>query len=318
MRNRARKAFKSDPFKAGKDVLYQRSSVQLSVSQEELDAYRSEILCDRVRNDPLPPLEGLPDPPSIKVKFDASHLCEKKFNCLLQSRRNGSSPGPNCIPYKVYKKCPPLASYLFQTMVKVKQSGKVPINWRLAFEVFIPKVDNPDSSSIGDFRGISLLNVEGKLFFSMISERLVDHIIRKNHLVDTSVQKGCMEGIPGCWEHIATVWDAIQQAQHRNVSLASVWLDIASAYLSIPHQLIFLALRRYGVSHSWISLIKSYYDGLWSKSCSLEVQSSWQQHQRGTFTGCTLSIILFISGMNLILEYVMQVDFSGFVTSSQA
>ena len=127
----------------------------MSVAQEELDSYRSENLCDRVRDDPLPPLEGLPDPPSIKVKF-------------LQSRRNGSSPGPNCIPYKVYKKCPPLGSYLFQTMVKVQQSGKVPINWRMAFEVFIPKVEDPNPASIGDFRGISLLNVEGKLFFSMI------------------------------------------------------------------------------------------------------------------------------------------------------
>ena len=42
LKNRARKAFKSDPFKAGKDVLHQRSSVQLSVSQEELDSYRLE------------------------------------------------------------------------------------------------------------------------------------------------------------------------------------------------------------------------------------------------------------------------------------
>ena len=30
------------------------------------------------------------------------------------------------------------------------------------------------------FREISLLNVEGKLFFSLISERLYDHIVRKN------------------------------------------------------------------------------------------------------------------------------------------
>ena len=94
-------------------------------------------------------------------------------------------------------------------------------------------------------------------------------------------------------------------------------IDIANAYGSIPHQLIFLALRRYGISDNWIKIIQNYYQGLWSKSMSSSAPSSWHRHARGIFAGCTGSIILFLSGINAVIEYAIQVDFQGFVTSSK-
>ena len=53
------------------------------------------------------------------------------------------------------------------------------------------------------------------------------------------------------------------------------------------------------------SIIKSYYSGLWSKSFLRDAPSSWHQHLRGIFTGCTVSIILFLSGINFVLEYIL-------------
>ena len=72
----------------------------------------------------------------------------------------------------------------------------------------------------------------------------------------------------------------------------------------MPHQLIFFALERYGIDPKWIDLLKSYYGDLWSKSFSPIAPSSWYQHLRGIFTGCTVSIILFLAGMNVILEFI--------------
>ena len=101
------------------------------------------------------------------------------------------------------------------------------------------------------------------------------------------------------------VWSALKEARSNKKDLASVWLDIANAYGSIPHRLIFFALKRYGVSNAWILLIQKYYDGLFSKSFSNAAPSDWHQHFKGIFTGCTLSIILFLSGMNVIIEYTI-------------
>ena len=121
-----------------------------------------------------------------------------------------------------------------------------------------------------------------------------------------------MENIPGFWEHIAMVWDGLKQARQQNRDIGTAWLDIENAYGSIPHQLIFFSLHRCGKSKPWLDKIRFYYFGLCSKSCSETAPSSWHQHMIGIFTGCTLSIILFLCGMNIIIEYALQVDFEGF------
>ena len=74
-------------------------------------------------------------------------------------------------------------------------------------------------------------------------------------------------------------------------------------HMDPSHKLIIFALFRYGVSPKWIHLIETYYSGIFSKSFSQEAPSSWHRHQRGIFAGCTLSIILFLAGMNINLEY---------------
>ena len=116
-----------------------------------------------------------------------------------------------------------------------------------------------------------------------------------------------MEMVPGngSWmlEHISMVWAALREAKSKNLSLVTIWLDIAIAYGSIPHKLIIFALRQYGVSLKWIHLLESYYSGIFSKSFSPDAPSSWHRHQCEIFAGCTLFINLFLAGMNMILEY---------------
>ena len=184
-------------------------------------------------------------------------------------------------------------------------------------EVFIPKTKPPSPSSIKDFRPIAFLNVEGKLFFSMVSKRLEQHVIKNNKFINTSMQKGCMEKVPGCWEHMSMVWSALKEARQNKLSVANIWLDIANAYGSIPHRLIFFALERYGVDKKWIGIIKNYYAGLYTKSFSHSARSSWHQHFRGIFAGCTVSIILFLAGINIIIEYALTSTAPNFVLSSK-
>ena len=113
-----------------------------------------------------------------------------------------------------------------------------------------------------------------------------------------------MEKIPGCWEHMSIVWNELKSSKSQKGSLAAIWLDIANAYGSVPHQLIFFALRRYGVPEHWVKLIMNYYKGLWSISQSSSAPSSWHHHLRGIFIGCTASIIIFLSAINVVIIYI--------------
>ena len=317
LRNRQRKSFKANPYKCGKDLLRPKNFSKLSIPTADLDRILKSMHSDPSRDVPLPPLDGLPDPPVVDFKFDASTFSSQAFGGILRSRRNASRPGPNAIPYKLYKKCPGAAKYLFQLLCDCLRLKRVPLQWRIAFKTFIPKVEDPDSSSFPDFRDIALLNVEGKIFFSLISKRFHKHLVEKNKFIDTSVQKGCMKDIPGCWEHIAMVWDALKDARLNRRDLVSIWLDIANAYGSIPHKLIFFALRRYGIPEKWISIVETYYYSSWSKAVSEGALSSWHRHERGIFTGCCLSIILFLAGMNVVIEYICNTEVQRFVSSSK-
>ena len=80
--------------------------------------------------------------------------------------------------------------------------------------------------------------------FCLISKRLETHLIHNNHVISRSIQNGCMEKMPGCWEHISMVWSALKDARSSKSSLSAIWLDITNAYGSIPHKLIIFALHK--------------------------------------------------------------------------
>ena len=109
---------------------------------------------------------------------------------------------------------------------------------------------------------------------------------------------------------MSMVWEGLKSAKGGKSDLSAVWLDVANAYGSIPHRLIFFALKRYGVPTKWIEIIEKYYSGIWSKCFSNSSPSSWHRHQRGIFTGCTISIILFLAGINVILEFALALETS--------
>ena len=68
------------------------------------------------------------------------------------------------------------------------------------------------SEQIGQFRPISLLNVDGKIYMGILPKRTVD-FLQNNGYIGASVQKAGISGIPGCIEHVPTIWEAIQEAK---------------------------------------------------------------------------------------------------------
>ena len=132
---------------------------------------------DKFYDVPLNRLEGLPSSPKLKVPFSSKSLSFYDFSTILASRRNASCPGLNAIPYKVYKQCTHIHKFLFNIICLCLKHSVVPLQCRYTMEHFIPKTKPPCPSNIKDFCPTMLLNVEGKLFFSLISKQLVNHII---------------------------------------------------------------------------------------------------------------------------------------------
>ena len=86
----------------------------------------------------------------------------------------------------------------------------IPECWKRADGCFVPKEEN--ASQVSQFRTISLLSVEYKIFFAVISKRLTAYMIGNKYL-DTSVQKGGIPGMSGCIEHVAVLTKQIKDVK---------------------------------------------------------------------------------------------------------
>ena len=60
VRNKARKSFAADPYRAGKDLLEPKSGVSLAVDQETLDTHKAEVVFDPHFGESLRVIDGLP------------------------------------------------------------------------------------------------------------------------------------------------------------------------------------------------------------------------------------------------------------------
>ena len=76
----------------------------------------------------------------------------------------------------LYKSEQNIKMYPFRFRVHAHAIGNVVISvqWLVASETYTPKTKPPNPSNIKDFRPIALMNVEGKLLFSLLSRRLED------------------------------------------------------------------------------------------------------------------------------------------------
>jgi hypothetical protein len=94
----------------------------------------------------------------------------------------------------------------------------------------------------------------------------------------------------------------IREARLNQGDLTVVWLDLANAYGSVPHQLIMKALDHYYVPEHVKGLIRNYYDGISLRFTTGDITTNTQRLEKGIVTGCTISVILFVMAMNLILK----------------
>ena len=55
------------------------------------------------------------------------------------------------------------------------------------------------------------------------------------------------------------IWEAIQRAKRQKLDLHVIWLDLANAYGSVPHCLLWKALRTHHVPQTITDMLKQYF-----------------------------------------------------------
>jgi len=157
------------------------------------------------------PPPGLNKPQIPKTDFNSLIPSKKNFLEILKKRPNKSSPGPNGVPYLVYKKLPCCTDILYTLICRILKEGIFPTSFGTALITLIPK----DPSHLNDpslFRPIACLNVENKILWAVVGQTLLSFLLENGYLIDRT-QKGFLLNIAGCIEHCTTLAEAIRDAR---------------------------------------------------------------------------------------------------------
>ena len=176
---RKRTAFIKYPFLFTKQLLRQRRSGCLVCSKKEVDLHLHNTFSDPSRDQDLGDCKAVIRPPEPAEAFNLMEPLLKEVQDVVKKTRSRSAPGPSGTSYKVYKHCPRLLHWLWRILKVIWRRGKTAQQWRFAEGVWIPKEE--DSKNISQFRIISLLIVEGKIFFSIVAKRLADFFLKNGY-----------------------------------------------------------------------------------------------------------------------------------------
>lgn len=84
----------------------------------------------------------MPQPAPPTAEFNVIPPKLSKIRQVMRKARSSSAPGPNRVPYKLYKNCPKVLEVLWYFMRTAWKKQLIPSKWQRAVAVFIPKEAN--------------------------------------------------------------------------------------------------------------------------------------------------------------------------------
>ncbi|GFR85033.1 reverse transcriptase [Elysia marginata] len=98
--------FLRDPFQFARQLFQQPKSGTLAVSREDLEAHLKKSYSDTNQELPLEEAAGLIWPAAPGIKFNNKPPNLQEVVAVVNKARAKSAPGPNGVPYLLYKRCP--------------------------------------------------------------------------------------------------------------------------------------------------------------------------------------------------------------------
>ena len=168
----------------------------------------------------------------------------------------------------------------------VWRSGKTPQEWREA--IIIPIYKKGSRTDCGNYRGISLLSVVGKIYARIVSDRLK---VLTNALVMD--EQGGFRAGRGCIDQVFAVRQVFEKVIKKDKVVYAAFVDLEKAYDSVSREKLWVALKDYGVSGKLLVAVQSLHEDGWARVRVGGRESSRFRVKSGVRQGCPLSPWLF-------------------------
>ena len=237
--------------------------------------------------------------------LDCSPFSPSEIARVIRRMKARSTPSPfDRVGYVIFKNCPSLIPALVQLFNICWNQSIIPGEWKCAAIKLIPKSSAiEDTTNPANFRPIALTPCIGKLFTTLLRNCWLRYMVANKYL-NPSLQKAFMTTVPGCTEHHLKLSSILSEAHSNHKAVTVCWLDLANAYGSVHHSLIDFSLRHYHAPPQFLAIVQALYTGLNAKIITAEWETAVIPLQKGVYQGDPLSVVIFNTTMNTLLDTI--------------
>nr|VZI31915.1 unnamed protein product [Spirometra erinaceieuropaei] len=207
----------------------------------------------------------------------------------VQQLSNGKAPGSDAIPAEVYKHGGPLLmdhlTALFQEMWR---QGEVPQDFKDATIVHLYKRKG-NRQVCDNHRGISLLNIAGKIFARILLNRLNNHLAQG--LLPES-QCGFRRH-RGTTDMIFAARQLQEKCQEMRTHLYSTFVDLTKAFDTVNREGLWKIMQKFGCPERFTQMVRQLHDGMMARVTDNGAISEAFAVTNGVKQGCVLAPTLF-------------------------
>lgn len=98
------------------------------------------------------------------------------------------------------------------------------------------------------------------------------------------------------------IWQQIQTAKKDGRDLHIMFLDLANAFNSVPHNLLWTAFNFFRVQEAFAALLKAYFPDIQLYQINDKYTTAWQRLEIGIMAGHTISPLTFTMAMEVIIQ----------------
>jgi hypothetical protein len=236
---------------------------------------------------------------------------DEVYNVLLNLDVNKCN-GPEGIPVIIYKRCAEiLAPSLCLLYNSSLNQGVVPHDFKCANVIPVYKKD--DASNMCNYRPISILPTAEKVFEKCIHNIIFD--ITRN---DINVNQHGFMNRKSTTTQLLEFYNYVHDKLDKNSQVDVAFLDLSKAFDRVPHNLLLLKLKTFGINGPLLNWFKNYLSC--RKQCVVLEghKSRYSVVTSGVPQGSILGPLLFLYYINDIFKCINSTDTSLFLYADDA